>query len=280
MTNTLQVNSSIITANITDNFSQSYINMTTGCTHFSIPVKSPASNYTSQGKRKCSRCDSITNPEDIERIKNFYLTTGWKCNRKRNYMIFVLGTTIGLRGCDLLRLQIGDVLDRNGTVKDRISTFESKTGKTNYPFINPTAKEAITNYLNSLPSIDLSDYLIKNMNSPEKKPMDTDTLYKIILNAKEKLNLPYHLGAHSLRKTFAYWTIKLHPENTDVMITLQEMLNHSSLRTTLRYAGICDNDYRKMYNDIGDFINNPKETNTPDIDNIDNIVDNLIPDDE
>ena len=88
------------------------------------------------------------------------------------------------------------------------------------------------------------------------------------------------MGEHTLRKTFAYWTIRLHPDNTEVMITLQEMLNHSSMRTTLRYAGITDNDYRNMYNDIGNFITNPSCNNQPyDISfdkNINKMVDELV----
>lgn len=223
-----------------------------------IPSSPPPSNYTSQGKRKSSKCDPITNPEDIERMKNFYLNTGHKNKRLRNYMIFVLGVSLGLRGCDLLRLQIRDVLNPNGTIKNRITTFESKTSKTNYPYVNNTAKTAILQYLESLSEIHMDDYLIKDPAIDfATEPMCEDTLNKTILKASKALNLPYHLGAHSLRKTFSYWTIKLHPNDTQIMITLQEMLNHSSMRTTLRYAGITDEDHNKVYNDIGDFLNKP-----------------------
>ena len=93
----------------------------------SAVIQCTSSNYTSQGKRKSSACDAISNPKDIERIKDFYLNTGHKNKRKRNYMIFTLGTSIGLRGCDLLRLQIRDIINPDGTIKNRITTFESKT---------------------------------------------------------------------------------------------------------------------------------------------------------
>ena len=88
------------------------------------------------------------------------------------------------------------------------------------------------------------------MNSKSYKPMCEDTLRKIILKAQQKLNLPYHLGAHSLRKTFAYWTIKLHPNDLPTMISLQEMLNHSSMNTTLHYAGQTKDKLKVMYNDL------------------------------
>lgn len=238
------------------------------CNFISLPVKKPTpSNFTSQGKRKATKCDPIKNAEDIERIKQYYLTSGHKNKRLRNYMIFILGVSIGLRGCDLLRLQIRDVMTDNGMIKDRISTFESKTSKTIYPYINTEAKSAIINYLNSLPAIYMDDYLIKDMGIKGKatEPFSEDGLYRIILKAKDALNLPYHLGAHSLRKTFAYWTIKLHPNDNNVLMTLQEMLNHSSPRITLMYSGISDEDHNKMYNDLGDFISNPTNYHTPDI---------------
>ena len=248
----------------------------------SAAIQCSASNYTSQGKRKSSRCDAVSDPKDVAKIKEFYLTTGHKNKRKRNYMIFTLGTSIGLRGCDLLRLQIRDIVNPDGTIKNRITTFESKASKMNYPFINNTAKQAIYDYLSELPNIDFDDYLIKDdMNSKSYKPMCEDTLRKIILKAQQKLNLPYHLGAHSLRKTFAYWTIKLHPNDINVMNVLQEMLNHSSLRTTLVYAGIADEDYNKMYSDIGDFIADPIKTtiNCSNLQDISNIVDSLVEED-
>lgn len=249
----------------------------------STAIQCTSSNYTSQGKRKSSACEAISDPRDIERIKEFYLTTGHKSKRKRNYMIFTLGTSIGLRGCDLLRLQIRDIINPDGTIKNRITTFESKTSKMNYPFINNTAKEAIYSYLSEIPAIDFDDYLIKD--KPEEKaykPMCEDTLRKIILKAQQKLNLPYHLGAHSLRKTFSYWTIKLHPNDLNIMNILQEMLNHSSVRTTLRYAGIADEDYNRMYNDIGNFIADPiKATTLPEVnENIFATISNLLDSEE
>ena len=73
------------------------------------------------------------------------------------------------------------------------------------------------------------------------------------------LNLPYHLGAHSLRKTFAYWTIKLHPNDLTTMISLQEMLNHDSMNTTLHYAGQTKDKIKPMYEDLAKIFDDNKE---------------------
>ena len=76
-----------------------------------------------------------------------------------------------------------------------------------------------------------------------------------MVKIKTDLNLPYHLGAHSLRKTFAYWTIKLHPNDLTTMISLQEMLNHDSMNTTLHYAGQTKDKIRPMYADLEKIFN-------------------------
>lgn len=46
------------------------------------------------------------------------------------------------------------------------------------------------------------------------------------------LNLPYHRSTHFLRETFAYRFLQIHKT------TLQDILNHSSEKMTLKYCGI------------------------------------------
>lgn len=211
-----------------------------------IPKPQP-SNYTSQGKRKCAPCDPIRSLEDIEAIKDFFLTTGRESLRMRNYMMFVLGISVGLRGCDLLNLRIRDVLHVNGYIVDEIHAYESKTHKMNHPILNNEAKKAIAAYLNSLKSYDPDDYLITARGNSK---MDGNTLYNIIKSAQIKLNLPYNLGAHSLRKTFAYWTVAMHPNDMNILASLQEMLNHDNMKTTLHYSGQTKDHLRTLYSDI------------------------------
>ena len=137
---------------------------------------------------------------------------------------------------------------------DEMRAFESKTRKSIYPFINEAAKQALSSYLDSLSSFSYSDYLFSKTSSSQE-PMTPNNLYKLMVKIKTDLNLPYHLGAHSLRKTFAYWTIKLHPNDLTTMISLQEMLNHDSMNTTLHYAGQTKDKIRPMYADLEKIFN-------------------------
>lgn len=215
-------------------------------------VTAPPSNYTSHGKRKASPADAIRTIEEIQAVKNYLLTSGKPNLRQRNYLLFVLGTSVGLRSCDLLRLKIKDVINSNGFVVDEISCFESKTHKMNHPILNNEAKKAIVDYINSLTYVDAENYLFRS--EGRSTQMTVGNLYAIMQKIKKDLNLPYHLGAHSLRKTFAYWTIRLHMDDPNVIYSLQEMLNHDSLKTTLHYSGQTREDLRTMYNDMADVI--------------------------
>lgn len=229
-------------------------NETTGCRHIILTTYQSQtlnnSNYTSHGKKKKSPCDPIRSQEDIMRIKRYFLTHGRTPQlRLRNHALFVLGISIGVRGGDLLRLRISDVLGQDGEILDEIRLFESKTRKSIYPFINDMAKEALTSYLDSLPKFSYNDMLFSRFGNASES-MTTDNLYKMMDKVKTELDLPYHLGSHSLRKTFAYWTIKLHPNDVGTMVNLQEMLNHSSMKTTLHYAGQTKDKLKPMYYDL------------------------------
>ncbi len=235
------------------------VNSQTGCTYFDIaqrPTKPiNRSNYTSQGKRKASPCDPIREQSDILLIKDYLLNNGRTTQlRLRNYALFTLGISIGIRGIDLLNLRISDVLNPDGTITDEMRAFESKTRKSIYPFINEAAKQALSSYLDSLSSFSYNDYLFSKT-STSQEPMTPNNLYKLMIKIKKDLNLPYHLGAHSLRKTFAYWTIKLHPNDLTTMISLQEMLNHDSMNTTLHYAGQTKDKIKPMYTDLEKIFN-------------------------
>lgn len=232
----------------------------------------PKSNYNKKGNRKATPSDPIRLQEDIVRLKIYFRTNGRTPHlRLRNYALFIVGISVGLRGSDLINLKISDVLDSEGNIVDFVRVCESKTNKSNYPYLNEAAKSAISEYLCSLKSFCMDDPLFGRFGNI-KEPITPKHLYQIMNSAQQALKLPYHLGAHSLRKTFAYWTIKLHPNDLKVMISLQEMLNHSSFQTTLHYAGQTRDVLQDMYNDLSKVlddspvvIDNPLATNKIDL---------------
>jgi integrase len=204
--------------------------------------------HTARGVKKAQEDEPIRTLEHIKEAQEYYRTKGKsKWHRARNYMLFTLGISVGIRGGDLLSLRIGDVLNEDGTVKDYIWCIESKTRKTNQPHINDTAKKAILEYIALLDTVNFDDYLIL---SERKGRMDESQLYRILHKLNTDLGFEEHIGAHSLRKTFGYWNLKLHPNDMQALAVIQDMLNHSSSQTTLRYCGITREDKDKYYNEI------------------------------
>lgn len=64
------------------------------------------------------------------------------------------------------------------------------------------------------------------------------------------LNLPYHCSPHFLRKTFAYWFLKIHKNDMSALSTLQDILNRSSEKMALKYCGIEKERQNQMTMDL------------------------------
>lgn len=232
-----------------------------GCKCFDISKRNPAtlkprrdtSMYTSRGIKKATEDDPIRTIEHINAAKEYYLNNGkTEFLKYRNHMIFVLGITTGLRGGDLLNLHVEDVLNADGTIRKYIRTIESKTQKTNTPMINDVAADAIYMYLSNLPYINSKEYLIRSERSGGSGKLDHSQLYRILHKLNTDLGFEEHIGAHSMRKTFAYWNLKMHPDDSNALATIQYMMNHESSQTTLRYCGISREDKDKYYTSIAD----------------------------
>lgn len=232
------------------------------------------SNYTARGKRKATPGDPFRSLSDIQLFKEYFHS-----HSLRNYLLFVLGISIGIRGNDLLRLQVRDVVNSNGFIVSEIATFESKTHKMNHPIINAEAKKAIAEYLNSLPVVYPDDYLFKA--SPnDNHPLKTNSLRRLLVRAKEalapQLSGDFDLNVRSLRKTFAYWVIVQHYNDPHVMASLQEMLNHDSMLTTLHYSGHTRDHLTTMYEDLGDVISGTATRALPQTDSVESKLDMLL----
>ena len=67
----------------------------------------------------------------VEPIRDYSKIQAIKANLKRrcprDYLLFVLGITSGLRISDILKLKVEDVRNTNGTIKDCLKFTERKT---------------------------------------------------------------------------------------------------------------------------------------------------------
>jgi len=159
----------------------------------------------------------------------------------RDYCLFTLGINSGLRISDLLGLNLGDVLNGKGKLKDRITLREQKTGKhKDFPMGNTTIK-ALREYLDTRPGADPSEPLFPSRKTG--RPISRQQAWQIINDAARAVGITEKIGTHTLRKTFGY-----HAFRQGIDITrIQKLMNHSAPSITLAYIGITRDELDDVY---------------------------------
>ena len=181
--------------------------------------------------------EPIRDTKKIDRMKKYL-----KEKSTRDYCLFVLGINSGLRISDLLNLQVKDVEDDSGKLKDRIHLTEQKTGKAKDFPISDTAGKAIREHLSALNTKEPLAYLF-----PSRKGTAAITrvqAWRILNDAAAHSGLDKDaIGTHTMRKTFGYHAYKM---GMDLSV-IQKLLNHSSPAITLSYIGITRDDLDNVY---------------------------------
>jgi integrase len=74
-------------------------------------------------------------------------------DRYRDLQLFVIGINTALRISDLMKLQINQILDEKGKIKNRFWIREQKRGKRHEIAINRSIRDALMEYLEAYPNI-------------------------------------------------------------------------------------------------------------------------------
>lgn len=202
-------------------------------------IKFPAKKSTKMSeikkfdKPKPTPADSVKTLEEIEKIKKYFLDR----QEYRNYCLFIIGITTGYRISDLLSLKFSDFFKDYETWKREIDILEQKTKKRRTMPISEGLKTAITLYVKNKGGFLLNEYVFKSQKG-RNAPIDKSSARRIFNDMAIDLDLPYHCSTHFLRKTFAYWFLQIHKNDVSALAKLQEILNHSSEKITLKYCGI------------------------------------------
>lgn len=205
----------------------------------------------SNGQPKATPADPIRSEEDLHKMQQYFLDK----KQYRNYLLLTLGVSFALRAGDLLSLDITDVYNDDGTVRDELCLYEDKTNKRNRIKINATCKAALEKYFEMLPEpIYRRDPLFRSRETDglgQPRAITIKQLDNILKKAAKECGITYHISTHSLRKTFAYLLITKYKGDQEVLYALQYMLNHSDIRTTFRYTGIQNDVASKLREDVG-----------------------------
>ncbi|WLR52451.1 tyrosine-type recombinase/integrase [Bacillus tianshenii] len=162
--------------------------------------------------------EPIRDMEKVEKVKAYL-----RNQSERNYILFFLGVSTGLRISDILALKVGDV---KGT---HLKMKELKTRKSKKIRLTPQLGRDLRAFVEGKPD---HHYVFRSREG-SNKPISRSMAYKILRSAAEKHNLK-DIGTHTLRKTFGY---HFYHQTKDVAM-LQEIFNHSDPKITLRYIGV------------------------------------------
>ena len=177
--------------------------------------------------------EQIRDLEKLEEIKEEL-----KKNGTRDYLMFLTGINSGMRVSDIVKLNVNDVRNSNGTMKEHITIIEKKTKKEKkFPLCNNLLVE-MEKYTRN---IEQEKHLFESRKG-KNKPITTTQAYRIIVNAGERVGIK-NIGTHTMRKTFGYHHYK---KFKDIAL-LQEIFNHSSPSITLRYIGVNQDEIDLSY---------------------------------
>lgn len=155
--------------------------------------------------------------------------------------IIKIALNTGLRISDILLLKFEDI---STTV-----LTEKKTQKTKNIIFNSECKKVVDNLIehykrNEIQNYD-KDFLFKsskNLNNP----ISYQGVNYHIIKIREALNINYPMNTHSFRKT---WARAVYSKYNDLVLVMK-LLNHSNPRVTLRYIGIEEEEFIKVYSEI------------------------------
>ncbi len=190
-----------------------------------------------------NRVEPIRDKRKITAIKNMLKGA----NKWRDYTLFTLGMNFGLRIGDLLRLQVKDIIDSSGNIKETFEIVEQKTDKRNVIRINEPAEETLDLLFTNTNIIDSkNNYLIYNTRD-KSKSISRVQAYKLVRKWCQEVGLTdLDVGTHTLRKTWGY-----HAHKAGVSIeTIQAKFKHNSTSTTRKYLGIEQKDVNAAYDKV------------------------------
>jgi len=152
----------------------------------------------------------------------------------RDRCLFAVAVDSMLRGCDLVRLRVGDVMDGNGHIRESFSVVQGKVSsgqaKPVVCYLTPSTRTAVAAHV-----------LGKHRSEPlftgkgRQRPMSTAQLRNLLKDWVEAVGLDRSVhSAHSLRRTKAS---ALYRATRDLEL-VRKALGHAYLSSTQYYLAV------------------------------------------
>ncbi|MEZ9709325.1 tyrosine-type recombinase/integrase [Vibrio breoganii] len=168
--------------------------------------------------------DPIRKMENVERIG--HLLEKRYSQQLADIWFFSLNTA--LRISDTLKVRYSDI---KGIM---LESRDQKTNKANIIELNEVTLEIVNRTRAKYPHDTFLFQSRNNRGRGNNLPISRGYVYRCFKSLEADIDEPVRIGTHTCRKTFGY---HLYKELGDLAL-VQQILNHSSQRETLRYIGI------------------------------------------
>jgi integrase len=153
-------------------------------------------------------------------------------NRLRDHAMFDLAIDSKLRGCDIVKIKIGDLVS-SGQVRSRAIVMQQKTGRpVQFEILEP-ARRSILAWLERRGGA-LDDFVFPSR-VDHSDHISTRQYARLVDEWVTSIGLrPEDYGTHSLRRTKASLIYK----QTGNLRAVQILLGHTKIESTVRYLGV------------------------------------------
>ena len=181
---------------------------------------------------------------------------------RRNMALFLLGANTGFRVSELLSLRLGDVMEEDGTIKDRLTVsrrnMKGKKSSRNVA-LNPHGQKGMVPWLLELGEREVvhkDDFLFFS-GRDTGRAIGRSQAWRVLTRTYKACGLKGKLGTHAMRKTFAN-NIYNHllsrvaaGEAIDAFRATSKALGHADIKSTDQYLSFLVADIDESINCVG-----------------------------
>lgn len=153
---------------------------------------------------------------------------------KRNRLLVMLSFQAGMRACEISKLQIGHVINEDGSIRDRIhlQNGQTKGDKQRTVILSQRLQKEISKYVSKLTGFhhNADQPLIRSQKGGHFSPTTLVMLFRRIYDLAGLCDARSHSGRRS-------FITKLANKGVSVRV-VQTLAGHSSMQTTQRYIDV------------------------------------------
>jgi integrase len=161
-------------------------------------------------------------------------------------LLITIGMYTGLRIGDLTHIRWSQILNR-----EYLELQEKKTGKTRKILLNQNLRETLTRITKRVNPQNLDDFIFLNRmgTKPISRQFVNGKLKRLVVKYQTVKN-PSSVKSHSIRKSFGRRVWENSEKSEKGLIMLNEIFNHTSIKTTRIYLGITQQEVFSVYENL------------------------------